>query len=533
MPVANDAPPTKEELQRIADCMEKPEFRKLLNEYFEAMQDPETKKEEEEYLKQLEREAEEGNYQLQILIPQPAFCVKCRNKAREKVYINICSSDKVEVFREDYTGQSRNATWNIPLSIGKPRSEMDKHGKAIETYDAVFHPKTVQLANDSPKFMCFLVEICVEHINDGYQKSLVPEFRRLAKVVSKGKPAAQSIRVKTDDPAASPVAVPGLGAAPNVSTINMLPSRAPKPNAKPPTNDVLHPPMPTESATEPQPKAPPKGTIPSATPPPQWVQPDYTLVHRGEVSLGDAWGEREDLKRHLPKELVLTIKLPLMVSSSEADALEITESRVFLKSDKHMYYLDLQLPFAVDEDKCSAKFDKNKRVLTVTMGVRPQSRPEYQKLVQEREKEKAAFSEEARKLAEEEEQEKAEQRRKEEEQRKQEREEKERRERAQREEEERRQRAREELERRLEEQRRRQQAEERELKLRALQEKARQAREAQEQAERSAARAEHEQRERELQRRLQEQREAEEAERLLRAKEEAIALRNRFIFEID
>ncbi len=47
-------------------------------------------------------------------------------------------------------------------------------GVEVETYDAVFHPKTVQLANDSPKFMCFLVEICVEHINEGYQKSLVP-----------------------------------------------------------------------------------------------------------------------------------------------------------------------------------------------------------------------------------------------------------------------------------------------------------------------------------------------------------------------
>ena len=47
-------------------------------------------------------------------------------------------------------------------------------GKEIETYDAVFHPKTVQLANDSQKFMCFLVEISVEHINEGYQKTLLP-----------------------------------------------------------------------------------------------------------------------------------------------------------------------------------------------------------------------------------------------------------------------------------------------------------------------------------------------------------------------
>lgn len=44
----------------------------------------------------------------------------------------------------------------------------------------------------------------------------------------------------------------------------------------------------------------------------------FLSVCAGEVSLGDAWGEREDLKRHLPKELVLTIKLPLMVCPSAA-----------------------------------------------------------------------------------------------------------------------------------------------------------------------------------------------------------------------
>ena len=40
----DDSPPTKEELERIAKCMEKQEFRELLNEYLTAMQDPETKK---------------------------------------------------------------------------------------------------------------------------------------------------------------------------------------------------------------------------------------------------------------------------------------------------------------------------------------------------------------------------------------------------------------------------------------------------------------------------------------------------------
>lgn len=38
----------------------------------------------------------------------------------------------------------------------------------------MFHPTTVRLADDSRRFMCFLIEICVEHINEGYHRTLTP-----------------------------------------------------------------------------------------------------------------------------------------------------------------------------------------------------------------------------------------------------------------------------------------------------------------------------------------------------------------------
>mmetsp|Transcript_90763 Transcript_90763/g.157400 ORF Transcript_90763/g.157400 Transcript_90763/m.157400 type:complete len:534 (-) Transcript_90763:1047-2648(-) len=533
MPI-DDGPPTQEELQTIAKCMEKPEFRELLGEYLNSMNDPETKKEEEEYLKQLEREAAEGNYTMQILLPEPAFCVKCRNKAREKVYINICHSEKIEMFREDYTGNARGAMWNVPLSVGKPRMETDKKNKEIETYDAVFHPKTVQLANDSPKFMCFLVEICVEHINEGYQKSLVPEFQRLSGIQSIGKPAAQTIRIKSDDPNASPVCLPGVNTN-NLNTINMLPRRNGEDKGAP-----VMPPPPKEAKPKPKPKAKPKPkgvTEKAGTPPtPQWKQPNYTIVHRGEICLGDAWNAKEDLKRRLPKELVVRIDLPLMGAASEADTLDVTEKKIFLQSKKHSYYLDLQLPFPIDEEQSGAKFDKSKRILTLTLPVKPPHRPDLQALLEKRQKEDADFRKEAAAQEAERQKEDDEERRQREEEARLAREEKERKARERKEAEEARQKALEELEAKMEADRLRRQEEEREIKMKAIMEKNRRLKEQEQKAKAESeakARSEQERKEKALAERIAAEKEQEKLERALLEKEAELCLKNRFIFEID
>jgi len=389
-------------MRRISECLKQPEFRRLLNEYAEAMQSPEAKQEEEAYLRQLEEESAEGGArQLQILLPRPAFCVKCRTRDGAKVYINVCASDKIAVFTEDRSADSANALWHVPLSIGKPRTESDKRGRAAETFDAVFHPTTVRLADDSRRFMCFLIEICVEHINEGYHRTLTPEFKRMGKVASKGQPPAQSVRVTAADATATAGTLGTATGAP-LTTIDLLPRRPPVP--KPSAANTAQPSKPNPLPAPPDPTASP--AVPIAAPPdapaqppssPAWVQPDYDLVHRGDVSVSDAWVAREDLQRRLPRELLLRVKLPLMASASEADGLEVFEGRVVLRSAKWRYRLDVQLPFLVDDEKCAAKFDKHTRELTLRMPVKinaPSAR--HRQFLMDKAAERAEFTQEAR-----------------------------------------------------------------------------------------------------------------------------------------
>lgn len=72
-----------------------------------------------------------------------------------------------------------------------------------------------------------------------------------------------------------------------------------------------------------------------------------------------------------PRELVIKIELPLLKTAAQAN-LDIYEKRLQLESTAPAAYkLDLSLPYPVDDSEGSAKFDKQKRTLTVTLPVIP------------------------------------------------------------------------------------------------------------------------------------------------------------------
>ncbi|KAL4239094.1 Protein kintoun [Mactra antiquata] len=69
-----------------------------------------------------------------------------------------------------------------------------------------------------------------------------------------------------------------------------------------------------------------------------------------------------------PKDLVISIELPLCKSAAGVD-LDIFEEKLTLTSEKPAYKLDLKLPYPVDDENGSAKFDKSKKALVVTLPV--------------------------------------------------------------------------------------------------------------------------------------------------------------------
>jgi len=113
---------------------------------------------------------------------------------------------------------------------------------------------------------------------------------------------------------------------------------------------------------------PATGTAKAAT------RPTHTILYRAVGALGPtgglsgAWNDTRLHGASTPLELVVKIELPNTASAASV-ALDITEERVALTDDEAKYELNLELPCKVDSEKGSAKFDKAKRTLTLTLPV--------------------------------------------------------------------------------------------------------------------------------------------------------------------
>merc|ERR1712086_95352 len=80
-----------------------------------------------------------------------------------------------------------------------------------------------------------------------------------------------------------------------------------------------------------------------------------------------------------PKEIVAHITLPLLKSAATVE-LDVSERKLVVSDEKNYYNLSVALPHPVFEDQGSAKFDKVKKILTVTMPVQPLSKEEQDAL---------------------------------------------------------------------------------------------------------------------------------------------------------
>uniref|UniRef100_A0A8C0INL2 Dynein axonemal assembly factor 2 n=1 Tax=Chelonoidis abingdonii TaxID=106734 RepID=A0A8C0INL2_CHEAB len=179
-------------------------------------------------------------------------------------------------------------------------------------------------------------------------------------------------------------AVPLRGTAykgvPQASVIRTpLPGDAP-PRAEEPDSPL--PPFPSPysypaSSAQQQPSAPAAPPGPQrgeGARPPSPTTPRWSLRHRSYVDLQDYRCCRDSAPSPVPRELVVTIELPLLSSAGQA-ALEIRGRELRLDSQRPAYRLRLRLPYAVDENRGQATFNKAKRQLLVTLPVLPPPGP--------------------------------------------------------------------------------------------------------------------------------------------------------------
>jgi len=329
---------TEEERKNFNNAMNNAEFTRLMKEYMDEISDPKNRHEQEEYLKQLERD-EKVPERLNLVHPKPAFCIKAKKfesgKDSGKLFINACTIE--EIGRPQETKEVRGSSWEIPYSLGPMRQEHDRNGQLQPTCDFAVHPETVQKCQENPRFQQMVIGTALEAVEV-----------RIKDVMKEGVSIDRSsVRVLKG--------LSSIGGNPAVMQLGK--SKSPSISAKVSPEKNLIQEEPNMQATMMKNK------------------PNYSLIHRGNLDLGDFVEDGSHLVRasKRPKELVVRIQVPKLKSAKFLD-IETSSNRFILKTTPEsavVYNLELDLPYPVIDEDGKAKFDKSKRTLEVVLPVQP------------------------------------------------------------------------------------------------------------------------------------------------------------------
>ncbi|XP_033733842.1 protein kintoun-like [Pecten maximus] len=344
---------SKDEVKKLGEALKNEEFRKLFVEYAEEISDPENRKRYEEEIRQLENEK---GMDVQFIHPTPGHVLKTSVDGNKKVFINICQSDKLQtpVSHPEVNNDGRRGIhWQIPHSHVPPREDVDKSKEKCQVFDVVFHPDTYRMA-ENDRFRKLVEDTAIDGIENqfGLKVDRV-NMKRMINMKYKGVPTASIIRTRTKDG-------PKIG---KDDIINSMPY---------PYNDQTSQEKAEKMANEVKAKKKSTKTVKFD----DSQEPKYTIIHRSDMDLQEYRNSPDSRPSTRPKELEIKIFLPLLSSASQVD-LDVFEQKLALKSeDPAKYKLDLKLPYPVDDDQGSAKFDKTNKCLVVTLPVIPDKVPE-------------------------------------------------------------------------------------------------------------------------------------------------------------
>ncbi|XP_059209024.1 protein kintoun [Centropristis striata] len=344
---------TTDEMERLTKALKDEKFREMLRDYAHELSDPENKKRYEEEIKLLEQER--GNT-IDFIHPEPFRALRTSVNGKQKCFINICANDRVGkpeckwgVSADGRRGQS----WSLPHSLHPGRQDTDPKGNKIMIYDAVFHPDTIHIASKNKRFMEMVDSTAIQGIQDAFKVTLDKNNVRELKTKYKGTPQPCVIRKP----------IPGYKKEPSEEPD---PLAFPYPCEKRPPTSLQAEPAATKNSRDAEQKSfqiqPQRAKEPT--------KPNYTVKYRSFVDLQDFRCSRDSAQSPRPKEIVVTIDMPLLKAATDA-SLEVEERRLLLEAKKPAYRLELPLAYPVDEDKGEAMFNKQRGQLTVTLSVLP------------------------------------------------------------------------------------------------------------------------------------------------------------------
>ncbi|XP_054017602.1 protein kintoun [Dryobates pubescens] len=320
-----------EEAERLQRAFRDEKFRALFAEYAAELADPEQRRLYEEEVAALERER---GIEVRFVHPAAGYVLRTSQAGSRRCYLNVCSNPHVGAPQAH--PEPGGHRWALPYSLAPGREELGRGGQRRLIYDVVFHPAALRLAARSARFRRLLSDTALEAV----ERHCSVQLDRANATVLRG------------------TKYKGVPQAPVIRT--PLPGGAPPPPAD---GDFPLPPFPFPPTTPPPPAAPPPAAQPCGPTTPRW-----SIRHRSYVDLQDYRYCRDSAPSPVPRELVVTVELPLLRSAAEA-TLEIRDRELRLDSQRPAYRLRLRLPYDVNESGGRASFNKAQRQLVVTLPV--------------------------------------------------------------------------------------------------------------------------------------------------------------------
>ncbi len=201
----------------------------------------------------------------------------------------------------------------------------------------MFNPQTLYLASKNKAFRDLVNKTAIDAVENSFNVELDRSNLKFPKLSYKGVPKAAVIRKKSENPP---------------ETIESSPI------------DAIYPPLSQEKSAEPKTKV---GNIKDEPPIAEYAVPKHQIIERHSVGLANELDMKSSIER--PKELLVTIDLPLLNSCQDMD-LDVSNNKIYLVSEKPAKYkTQIKLPFNVDEKNGNAKFEKAKRQLLITLPI--------------------------------------------------------------------------------------------------------------------------------------------------------------------
>ncbi|XP_067009708.2 PIH1 domain-containing protein 1 [Anabrus simplex] len=301
----------------------------------------ENKEEDLESLLPFLQAYEEGKVPGKLVQPTQGMCIKTRTTEGDKVFVNICQTEDIpspellddeallRLWSSDEAGDYR-----IPMSIGDGHQEPDKAGNPAMAYDVAISSEFFKKVETNRLYLKFLIAIVLEAVQDKFKLELdIEDYTILKNRKAMGKLQMHRIRQRNPEEQSKKPLIEELSSSSSASKGSVANSSKKAETTKKPTSEL---------------------PLTGSSMPSRDRQPEYRVWQ--QPAEGD------------PQLLVAELKMEEVLGAREL-SLDVGEDRIIVESRRHGYLLDVFVPHSIDQENTSAHFNRDSRILTVTMPV--------------------------------------------------------------------------------------------------------------------------------------------------------------------